>query len=53
MANTSKSKSSSDKDPCWKGYEQVGMKEKDGNQVPNCVPENKSSNSAGSSNKKK
>ena len=27
-----------DKNPCWKGYKQVGMKEKDGRQVPNCVP---------------
>ncbi|NDK54852.1 hypothetical protein [Pontibacter fetidus] len=51
MANTSKTSSSksSEKDPCWKGYEQVGMKNKDGKQVPNCVPENKSS---GSSSKK-
>jgi len=24
--------------PCWKGYKQVGMKDKDGKQVPNCVP---------------
>ena len=24
--------------PCWEGYEQVGMKEKDGKMVPNCVP---------------
>ena len=24
--------------PCWKGYEMVGMKEKDGREVPNCVP---------------
>jgi hypothetical protein len=23
---------------CWDGYEQIGMKEKDGKQVPNCVP---------------
>ncbi len=23
---------------CWKGYTQVGMKEKDGKEVPNCVP---------------
>jgi len=23
---------------CWKGYEMVGMKEKDGKKVPNCVP---------------
>ena len=29
---------SQDKDPCWEKYEQVGMKEKDGKQVPNCVP---------------
>ena len=25
--------------PCWKGYKQVGMKQKDGREVPNCVPE--------------
>jgi len=25
--------------PCWKGYKQVGMKNKGGKQVPNCVPE--------------
>jgi hypothetical protein len=24
--------------PCWKGYEMVGMKMKDGREVPNCVP---------------
>ena len=24
--------------PCWKGYEQIGMKKKGGKQVPNCVP---------------
>ena len=24
--------------PCWSGYEQRGMKEKDGRMVPNCVP---------------
>lgn len=27
------------KDPCWKGYKQVGMKDKNGKEVPNCVPE--------------
>ena len=27
-----------DKGPCWKGYEQIGMKTKNGKQVPNCVP---------------
>jgi hypothetical protein len=26
-------------DPCWKGYEMVGMKKKGGRMVPNCVPE--------------
>ena len=24
--------------PCWQGYKQVGMKDKGGRQVPNCVP---------------
>jgi hypothetical protein len=24
--------------PCWKGYEQFGMKEKRGRKVPNCIP---------------
>lgn len=28
----------SEKSPCWDGYKQIGMKEKDGKQVPNCVP---------------
>ena len=27
------------KDPCWKGYKQVGMKKKGNKEVPNCVPE--------------
>ena len=31
------------KDPCWKGYKQVGMKDKGGKQVPNCVPANEDS----------
>ena len=31
-------KVSEDENPCWKGYKQLGMKEKDGKQVPNCVP---------------
>ena len=26
------------KNPCWEGYEQVGMKMKNGRKVPNCVP---------------
>jgi hypothetical protein len=28
-----------DVNPCWKGYKQVGMKNKGGKQVPNCVKE--------------
>jgi hypothetical protein len=27
-----------DENPCWKGYEMVGTKTKDGKEVPNCVP---------------
>lgn len=26
-------------DPCWDGYEMIGMKKKNGKKVPNCVPE--------------
>ncbi len=25
-------------DPCWAGYEQIGTKDLDGREVPNCVP---------------
>jgi hypothetical protein len=28
-----------EKDPCWKGYRQLGTKKKNGKEVPNCVPE--------------
>jgi hypothetical protein len=27
-----------DENPCWKGYEMIGMKKKNGRDVPNCVP---------------
>ena len=30
-------------DPCWKNYEMVGMKKKDGKEVPNCVSSGKAS----------
>jgi len=33
-----KSGSIEEENPCWKGYTQVGMKEKGGREVPNCVP---------------
>ncbi len=36
-----KSESIKEDSPCWKGYKQVGMKNKNGRQVPNCVPEGK------------
>jgi len=29
------------KNPCWKGYEMIGMKKKGGRKVPNCVPRKK------------
>jgi hypothetical protein len=35
-----------DKGPCWKGYQQIGMKDKDGRQVPNCVPVDEAADSA-------
>jgi hypothetical protein len=31
-------KSIKEESPCWKGYKQIGMKDKGGKQVPNCVP---------------
>jgi len=40
--NSTFSKGKKDDDPCWDGYEQVGMKDKDGKEVPNCVPIKKS-----------
>ena len=27
------------KDPCWTGYKMLGTKNKNGKQVPNCIPE--------------
>lgn len=41
---TSKKKSSGD--PCWEGYEQVGMKMKNGKLVPDCVPIKKNNKAA-------
>ena len=31
------------KSACWNGYEAIGMKEKGGKKVPNCVPITKKS----------
>ena len=36
--NISKESVVKEESPCWKGYKQVGMKDKGGRQVPNCVP---------------
>ena len=32
--------------PCWKDYQMVGTKKKDGREVPNCVPNNEAADSA-------
>ena len=34
-----------DENPCWKNYEMVGTKMKDGKEVPRCVPKAKSAKS--------
>jgi hypothetical protein len=36
--NVAEEKEMKGEDPCWKGYEMVGMKNKNGRKVPNCVP---------------
>jgi hypothetical protein len=36
--NISKESVVKEESPCWKGYQQIGMKDKGGKQVPNCVP---------------
>jgi hypothetical protein len=41
---TFKSKLNESDDPCWNGYKQYGTKEKDGKEVPNCVPTNEEIN---------
>jgi len=33
-----KAKTKRKKNPCWKGYEAIGMKKKGNRTVPNCVP---------------
>jgi hypothetical protein len=40
-------KSAIDKDPCWNGYKQVGMKKKADKKVPNCVKEDAPVNATG------
>jgi hypothetical protein len=43
----SKQELGEDKDPCWDNYKQIGMKKKNGKQVPNCVPESYADNRRG------
>jgi len=38
LKNIISEKVSKMKNPCWKGYEMVGKKMKNGKEVPNCVP---------------
>ena len=35
------------REACWTGYKQVGMKKKNGKNVPNCVPEDAPANAVG------
>lgn len=39
MGKKESADSAEDSDPCWEDYEMVGMKDKGGKKVPNCVPE--------------
>jgi hypothetical protein len=45
------SKKEEDDDPCWDDHEMVGMKKKNGKEVPNCVPKESSFNEEISHNK--
>jgi hypothetical protein len=43
MAKGKKGKTkATSKNPCWKGYEKIGMKKKNGSLLPNCIPQKKS-----------
>jgi hypothetical protein len=44
--NMATSKKKSANDPCWDGYEKIGMKKKGGKAVPNCVPVKKAGKKA-------
>ena len=41
------------KGPCWKNYEMIGMKEKNGRKVPNCVPKRAAAKSKAKARKSK
>ncbi|WP_439880853.1 hypothetical protein ACSX1A_17065 [Pontibacter sp. MBLB2868] len=42
-SKTDKKNNLKENNPCWKGYEPIGLKKKDEEEVPNCVPEKSSS----------
>lgn len=39
LSEAKKEKTLKNSNPCWKGYEPIGTKKKNGRTVPNCVPE--------------
>ena len=41
-SNVEEAKKMKGEDPCWDSHEMVGMKDKNGKKVPNCVPKNES-----------
>lgn len=41
ITQKAKQNNSPAKKACWAGYQMVGMKKKNGKQVPNCVPKKK------------
>lgn len=41
MGKVIKRKKTNEDKPCWDDYEQIGMKKKNGKEVPNCVPKKK------------
>ncbi len=54
MATTKKATkkvSKSKSDPCWEGYEKIGMKMKNGKLVPNCIPIKKEKKKSGTTKK--
>ena len=41
MAKVKRKKKKGLESACWKNYEAIGMKDKGGKKVPNCVPKKK------------
>lgn len=45
MGKEEETSDNAEDDPCWKDYEMIGMKTKNGKKVPNCVPKGSNSES--------